>query len=208
MADPRKRAVQLGYDAIAEHYLNWGRQVQGDPRERFLEEFARRLADGARVLDLGCGAGIPSTKALAERFKVTAVDISQEQLLRAQANIPRATFIHSDLAELDFPDESFDGITAFYSISHTPRDEHKALFDRVARWLRPGGLFLASLGAGDLPDWTGKWLGVEMFFSSHDAATNRQLLADTGLNLVIDEVVSMNEPEGEVSFLWVLAEKP
>jgi hypothetical protein len=47
-----------------------------------------------------------------------------------------------------------------------------------------------------------------MFFSSHDAATNRQLLADAGFTLVLDEVVSMNEPEGEVSFLWVLAEKP
>jgi SAM-dependent methyltransferase len=205
--DPRKRAVQLGYDTIAEHYLNWGRRVEGDPRNRFLDEFARRLADGARVLDLGCGAGIPSTKALAERFNVTGADLSKEQLLLAQANVPSATFIHSDFAELDLPEESFDGITAFYSISHTPRDEHQALFDRVAGWLMPGGFFLASLGADDLPDWTGEWLGVEMFFSSHDAATNRQLLADAGLSLVIDEVVSMNEPEGEVSFLWVLAEK-
>ncbi len=207
MTDPRKRAVQLGYDQIAEHYLAWGGQVDGDPRDRFLDEFARRLADGAKVLDLGCGAGIPSTKALAERFRVTGADFSQKQLRLARANIPSATLIHSDLADLDFPDESFHGITAFYSISHTPRDEHQALFHRVAGWLMPGGFFLASLGAGDLPDWTGEWLGVEMFFSSHDAATNRQLLANAGLSLVIDEVVPMTEPEGEVCFLWVLAEK-
>lgn len=208
MVDLRKRAVQLGYDTIADRYLDWGGRVEGDPRDRFLDEFARRLPDRARVLDLGCGAGLPSTKALADRFNVTGVDISHEQLVRAQANILNATFIHGDLTKLDFPDESFDGITAFYSISHIPRDEHQALYDRVAGWLGPGGFFLASVGAGDLPDWTGEWLGVEMFFSSHDAATNRQLLEDAGLSLVIDEVISMNEPAGEVSFLWVLAEKP
>ena len=66
--DPRKRTVQAGYDAMAEHYLAWGGEIEGDPRHRFLHEFARRLPDGARVLDLGCGAGIPSTKQLAERF--------------------------------------------------------------------------------------------------------------------------------------------
>jgi hypothetical protein len=54
--DPRKRVVQLGYDTIAERYLTWGGHVEGDPRDRFLGEFVRRLADGARVLDLGCAA--------------------------------------------------------------------------------------------------------------------------------------------------------
>ncbi len=138
---------------------------------------------------------------------MTGADISHQQLLRAQANVPKATFIHGDFSELDFPDASFDGITSFYSIPHTPRDEHQELFHRVARWLTRGGFFLATVGADDLPDWTGEWLGVPMFFSSHDAATNRQLLVNAGITLVIDEVVSMNEPEGEVSFLWVLGQK-
>lgn len=150
----------------------------------------------------------PSTKQLAERFKVVGADISEAQLRLARANVANATFIHGDFAELHFVDESFDGITAFYSISHVPRNEHDALFGRIAKWLTPGGFFLASLGAGGSPDWTGDWLGVPMFFSSHDADTNRHLLSDAGLTLVIDEVVSMKEPEGEVVFLWVLAQKP
>jgi hypothetical protein len=45
-----------------------------------------------------------------------------------------------------------------------------------------------------------------MFFSSYDADTNRRLLQDAGLTLVLDEVVTMKEPEGEVAFLWVLAQ--
>lgn len=208
MGNSPKRTVKLGYDAMAERYLAWGTRVKGDPRQRFVRLFAQRFPDGARILDLGCGAGLPSTAELARSFEVVGVDISEAQIRLATKNVPTATFIRSDIAELEMPEGSFDGITALYSISHVPRDEHPELFVRVARWLRPGGLFLASLGAGDISDWTGEWLGVRMFFSSHDADTNRRLLRDAGFSLVIGEVVSMQEPEGEVSFLWVLAQKP
>src|SRR4051812_26152536 len=104
MSDARKRTVQLGYDAIAETYLRWGGGVVGDPRERFLEELAGRLSDGARVLDLGCGAGVPSTRRLAERFDVVGADISAAQIERARVNVPRATFVCGDLTELAFAD--------------------------------------------------------------------------------------------------------
>jgi SAM-dependent methyltransferase len=173
MSDPRKEIVEAGYDAMAERYLDWGRRVEGDPRARFLEEFSRRLPEGARVLDLGCGAGVPSTQLLAERFEVVGVDISQAQLRLAKKNVPQASFIRADLSELSFPDAGFAGITALYSISHVPREEHAELFRRTAAWLEPGGLLLATLGAGGGDDWTGEWLGVPMFFSSHDADTNR-----------------------------------
>ena len=207
MTDPRKEIVEAGYDAMAEHYLSWGRRVEGDPRARFVEEFSRRLPEGAQVLDLGCGAGVPSTQLLAERFKVVGVDISQAQLRLARENVPQASFIQADLFELDFPDAAFAGITALYSISHVPREEHGELFRRIGAWLEPDGLLLASLGAGGNPDWTGEWLGVPMFFSSYDAETNRALLEAAGFELLHDEVIAMHEPEGPVSFLWTLALK-
>jgi ubiquinone/menaquinone biosynthesis C-methylase UbiE len=208
MSEREKMIVRAGYNAIAERYLAWSERVVNDPRARYTDELARRLPDGARVLDLGCGAGIPFTRLLAERFEVIGVDISEAQLDLARKNVPGATFVHGDFSDLAFPDGSFDGITAFYSISHVPHDEHARLFARVAGWLTPGGLFLATLGADESPDWTGEWLGVPMFFSSHDADGNRRLLRSAGLSLVLDEVVAVREPEGEVAFLWVLARKP
>ncbi len=205
MRDERKAVVEAGYDALAGAYLDWAARIDADPRERMLEAFGARLADGSRVLDLGCGAGIPSTRALAARFAVTGVDLSAAQLAIARREVPGATFIHDDLAAIDVPAASFDGVTALYAISHVPREEHAALFGRIARWLVPGGLFLATLGATDGPDWTGEWLGAPMFFSSHDAVTNRRLLAAAGFELLVDEVVETREPEGPVPFLWVLA---
>jgi SAM-dependent methyltransferase len=202
--DPRTRTVQAGYDALAPRFAEWTARIEDDPWERFLEELAGRLDDGARVLDLGCGGGT-KTKRLAERFDVAGVDISEEQLRLARAEVPQATFIQLDLAELDLADESLDAVTAFYSLTHVPREEHKALFARIKSWLKPGGLFLASLGARGSEDWAGEWLGVEMFFSSHDADTNRRLLRKLGFRLLVDEIVTMREPEGEATFLWVLA---
>jgi ubiquinone/menaquinone biosynthesis C-methylase UbiE len=208
MQDERKRGVAAGYDRISERYLLWVARIEGDPRDRMLVEFAQRLPDGARVLDLGCGPGVPSVKALAQRFDVVGVDISEAQIGSARENVPEATFIHGDFAEIELPEASFDGVAAFYSISHIPREEHARLFARIARWLVPGGLFLATLGATDSPQWVGEWLGVPMFFSSYDADTNRALLSAAGFKLVLDEIVEMREPEGPVTFLWVIARKP
>jgi ubiquinone/menaquinone biosynthesis C-methylase UbiE len=151
MRDEPTRIVAAGYDQISYRYMRWAAQIEGDPRDRMLEAFIHRLRPGARVLDLGCGAGIPSTKALATEFDVVGVDASKAQIALARANVPTAEFILGDIATIDFADASFDGVTALYSISHIPREEHPWLFARIARWLVPGGIFLATLGVTDEP---------------------------------------------------------
>ena len=208
MQDERKRIVAAGYDLISRRYQEWAARIEGDPSDRMLVEFAQRLPGRARVLDLGCGAGVLSTRVLAQRFDVVGVDISEAQIGLARENVPEATFIHGDFAEIELPEASFDGVTALYSISHVPREEHARIFARIARWLVPGGLFLATLGATDSPHWVGEWLGGPMFFSSHDADTNRALLRAAGFTLELDEIVEMREPGGSVTFLWVIARKP
>jgi ubiquinone/menaquinone biosynthesis C-methylase UbiE len=204
--DERKRTVQAGYDMLGPRFGEWGERIEGDPWERFLEELVAQVPDGGRVLDLGCGNGAKIGR-LAERFDLVGVDLSEEQLRLAGAKVPGATFVHGDFAELEFPAETFDAITALYSIMHVPREEHRALFARIVRWLKPGGLFLASLSHVGGHDWAGEWLGVEMFFSGYDAETNRRLVREAGLELVLDELVWMREPQGDIAFLWVLARK-
>lgn len=206
--DPRKDVVAAGYDRMAERYLEWAGAIVDDPRERMLTRFIELVPAGSRVLELGCGAGIPSTQRLAGRFDVLGVDISHSQLEKARRNVPGAEFVQGDISELQLADESFHGVVALYAISHIPREEHARLFADVHGWLAPGGYFLATLGARDTPDWTGDWLGEPMFFSSHDADTNRRLVREAGFDLLVDEVAITHEPEGDVSFLWVLGFKP
>jgi cyclopropane fatty-acyl-phospholipid synthase-like methyltransferase len=209
ITDERKQTVQAAYDALGARFGEWGEQIEGDPWARFVDELSARLPAGARVLDLGCGNGAKIAR-LATRFEVVGVDLSERQLSLARANVPEATFVHGDLAELDFTPGSFEAITALYSLVHVPREDHQALFERIGRWLEPGGLFLTSLSHVGGEDRTDEWLGVEMFFSGFDADTNRRLVRDAGFELEVDELVWMREPEpeGEVAFLWLLARKP
>jgi cyclopropane fatty-acyl-phospholipid synthase-like methyltransferase len=206
IADERKRTVQAGYDTLGPSFGAWGERVEGDPWEAYLDQVAARLPSGGRVLDLGCGNGAKIAR-LAGKVELVAVDISEEQLGLARERLPRATVLSGDFGELEFAAETFDAITALYSIMHVPRQEHRGLFERIARWLKPDGLFLASLSHVGGPDRTYEWLGVDMFFSAFDAETNRRLVREAGFELVRDELVWMREPQGEVAFLWVLARK-
>lgn len=207
ITDERKQTVQAAYDALGARFGEWGERIEGDPWARFVAELAARLPAGARVLDLGCGNGAKISR-LATRFEVVGVDLSEQQLRLARANVPEATFVQGDLAELDFTPGSFDAVTALYSLVHVPREDHRELFERIRQWLGPGGLFLASLSHVGGEDRTYEWLGVEMFFSGFDADTNRRLVRGAGFELELDELVWMREPEGEAAFLWLLARKP
>ena len=210
-ADERTRTVQDGYDAVAPRYREWLASIEGEPWERFAEELSGRLPEAARVLDLGCGDGAKA-KRLAEHFQVVGVDISKEQVQRARAQTPEATFVQADFAEIDFPAEAFDAVVALYSIMHLPRDRHPELFARVFRWLKSGGLFLAALSTTGGPDRIESWLGVAMFFSGWSAETNSRLVREAGFELLVDEEMPMREPEPEsdyeTAFLWLLARKP
>ena len=204
MNDDPKRVVAKGYDAIAHRYLEWG--APSVARRRYLQRLLGLLPEGAAVLDLGCGAGVPWTRTLARQCRVTGVDISAAQIALARRYVPEARFIQSDMAALDLPAAGFDAVVAFYSLIHVPRAEHAALLARIAVWLRPGGLLLLTMGAGDTPaGYEADWLGAPMFWSHFDAATNRRLITEAGFAILEDEVSVEDEDGLPVSFLWILA---
>jgi SAM-dependent methyltransferase len=202
MIDGPKSLVASGYDLIAEAYLErYGRSAVRDDR---LRKLIALLPENARILDLGCGAGIPVAREIAARgFEVIGVDDSVRQIELARANVPAAEFLQADMTSVQFSPASFDAISAFYSITHVPREEHAALFRQIATWLKPGGAFVASLGADKPGDWTGDWLGVEMFFSHFGAETNEQLVRNAGL--VIEEAKVVEQDNEDSRFLWIVA---
>jgi SAM-dependent methyltransferase len=207
VTDERKAIVAAGYDELGPRWADWRARVVDPALDRLMPDFEAALPPGSSLLDLGCGSGVPWTSRLARRYRVTGVDISAAQVDAARRNVPSATFVCADIASFDLEAGSLDGVTAFHSIYHVPRDEQPALLARIASWLRPGGLLLATLGAKDSPDWTGTWLGTSMFFSSFDAETNRALAEAAGFDLLSADTEDTLEPEGPVPFLWVLARR-
>jgi SAM-dependent methyltransferase len=205
--DP-KRIVADGYDRIATRYLEWSPLRPSEARRHYLELACELIPAGADVLELGCGAGIPMTVALADGRHVTGVDISATQVRLARTNVPDATFLQADMTTLAFEPETFDAIVAFYSLTHVPRDELAELLARIRGWLRPGGTFIASFGADDDPGGIeADWLGVDMYFSHFGAKKNRRLVEEAGLEIESAEIVVEPEDRHDARFLWVVARR-
>jgi SAM-dependent methyltransferase len=206
LAREPKEIVARGYDAIALRYAEWAGQIDS-PAMAWVRELDAQLDDGADVLELGCGRGVPATRELARRHRVTGVDISAVQVELARHHVPEASFVHSDVMELEIAPASFDAVVALFVFGHVPMEEQGGLVARISLWLRDGGFFLGTFGAGEAgEDVDDDWLGVPMFFASLGGEAYAPLLRDAGFELLRDEVVVQNEPEhGDISFRWFLA---
>ena len=204
-----KRVVETGYDRVAERYLA-SKDAEDPTTLAALEDLASELPPGAAVLDLGCGAGVPATRRLTQRFAVTGVDISARQLELARRHAPAANFLKADMTDLSFAPETFDAVVALHSIIHVPRAEQPALLGKVHNWLKLGGLFLATWALGEWEgeesDWEG-W-GAPMWWSHHDSETSLELLRGTGFAIERAEARTTGGTRGDESWLWVRARKP
>ena len=94
--------VRRGYDAISCAYRDdEGRSHPAtaedpDRYRAWIEELSGFLKPGARILDPGCGAGMPATKQLVEKgYDVTGLDFSPVQIERARRLVPGATFLNA-----------------------------------------------------------------------------------------------------------------
>lgn len=210
MSEAHRRTVERGYDRMAERYL-----ATKDPEDPLalaaLEDLASFLPPAAAVLDLGCGAGVPVTRWLADRgFAVTGVDVSARQLELARSNVPAATFIKADMIFLSFAPATFDAVVAFHSIIHVPRTEHPMLLAKIQRWLKPGGTFLATMTVteyeGEEDDWEG-W-GAPMAWSHYGGDANVAMLREAGFELRYAEPrTGGGTGDEDETWLWVLARK-
>lgn len=209
VVDPAS-AVAAGYDHLAPLWDGWAGDVHPDVRAEYLKRLEDRLSPGSNVLELGCGTGRPVGARLATEHSYLGVDASPQMVELAQRSVPDGRFQVADMTALDLPENGFDAVVAFYSIIHVPRDHQPGLFSRIRSWLRPGGLFIGCLTAGDLSEgWEDNWLGGgPMYWSGFDADTNRRLLEDAGLEVESSQVIFQMEGDTEVSFLWVEAHRP
>jgi SAM-dependent methyltransferase len=143
---------------------------------------------------------------LAQTFSVMGVDISARQIELAQRNVPTARFVQADMTAPDLPPESLDAVVASYSFIHVPRSEHRELFQKIGRWLKPGGILLANFGISNWEeDYVEDWLGAPMFWSSFDADGERAALRSAGFSCSIDQIETEIEDERPLRWMLVFA---
>ena len=204
----QRELVRSGYDAISMAYQDDRGRANPSSAEdtvvykTWLDELAALLPDAARVLDLGCGAGVPASRILTDRgFDVTGLDISGVQIERARRLVPQANFVQADMATWDCEPGSYKAIVSLYALIHVPFDDQRLLFPRMAEWLCPGGYLLAIVG---YERWTGieDYMGAPMFWDHADAQTYLALLREARMRILWHRVI----PEGTSNHTLVLAQ--
>jgi 2-polyprenyl-3-methyl-5-hydroxy-6-metoxy-1,4-benzoquinol methylase len=94
-------------------------------------KFRERLPENGRVLDLGCGTGLPYAKHMVEEgFDVLGVDLSEEMVKVASRNVLGAKFVQQSMSEIEYSDE-FDGVISSFSMLLLPPDLFKETASRA-----------------------------------------------------------------------------
>ncbi|MDY7093598.1 MAG: class I SAM-dependent methyltransferase [Acidobacteriota bacterium] len=168
------------YDQIAEWYATARDPEVGIPE---LADFARGLPPHARVLDLGCGNGIPISRfLLQEGFDVVALDSSLEMIERYRAAFPSVPARCGRIQDAHFAAESFDAVVAWGVLFHLSEDDQRAVVRQVSDWLKPGGQFFFT--SGDVQgSKQGEMNGVAFHYVSLGADGYRELLERSGMEL-------------------------
>ncbi|TET28901.1 MAG: class I SAM-dependent methyltransferase [Candidatus Heimdallarchaeota archaeon] len=198
-----KEIVRDGNNQIAKKYLE---KILSNLEEMsYLQEFISLIKKKGKVLDAGCGGGLPYTRYLSDYFEVIGIDISEVQIELAKKNVPKAQFFVKDMTELDFPDHSFDGILASYSIIYVPREEHSDLFANFYRMLKPNGIALFSLhstdDSGSIED---DFIEANIFWRGFDKDTNIRMLTEVGFEIIWSK---FDDSLGYHQFLYVIIKK-
>lgn len=174
-----------GWDAVAEDFIRF-RSGSG---ATIVGNWAAGLGEGATVLDLACGHGLPLTPVLLSAgLSVSAIDASPKMVAAYREAFSDVPILCETVEESGFFDQNYDGILAIGLIFLLSEPLQKALIERVAMHLNPKGRFLFSSPRQDC-DWkdlqTGRKsrsLGLEAY---------RACLSQSGLS-----VIATHEDEG------------
>lgn len=107
-----------------------------------VEELFAALPASARILDAGCGQGVPLLVRANRSATGIGLDSARGQLARARVNAPTAPLVQGDMRRLPFPADTFDLITASRSITHVSDRHHRAVLAEFKRILRANGRLL------------------------------------------------------------------
>jgi len=120
-----------------------------------------------KVLDVGCGPGKHIDGLCKNRLDVYGIDLSLELLKIAQKKVPAAKLIQMNMCELGFPDIKFDGLWAYASLHHLPKELQGKALQEFRRVLRPGGYAFIAVkeGEGELFKSIDIMNGEKRFFS-------------------------------------------
>ncbi len=162
---------------------NWVQARNNSIINKPIIDFADKININGNILDIGCGTGLPIAKYLSDRnFSIIGIDTSDKMLEIAKYNrIENAQFLLCDFFNFD-SNERFDGIIAWDSLFHLPKQRQKDIYEKVYNLLNPSGFFLFTHGK-DEDEHVDEMFGEKFYYSclSKDFVLN--LMTEIGFTL-------------------------
>lgn len=178
--DAERTAEQArAFDGIGERYDEAFPHKDGQVAA--VEWLLPRLPSGARVLDAGCGTGVPTARRLAAAgHKVSGVDISPVMVDLARRNVPEGDFTVADILEVPIDPGMFDAATAFFSLLMLPRADIPRALGILHEAIAPAGYLLLGMVEADLDDAPVPFVGRTIRVSGYPAAELERLVTAAG----------------------------
>jgi SAM-dependent methyltransferase len=184
----RDRSGQAeAFDAIGDRYDEAFPHKEGQISAG--EWLAKSLPPGSRILDLGCGTGLPTARQLVDTgHEVVGIDLSETMVALARRNVPQASFHRLDAADLSpaGPHDlgRFDGVAAFFSLLMMPRAEVPHALRLCHDLLVPRGLFALAMVEADLDDFPIPFLGNTIRVTGFLREDLHQLVREAGFEVL------------------------
>jgi SAM-dependent methyltransferase len=117
-------------------------------RPQLLVEWLQRFPPKARLLDLGCGGGQDAGDLRQRGYRIIGLDRTRALLSAGRRRYRSLPLVRADLRDLPFHSMSFDGLWAAASLMHLPKPDACRILNDLRRFIRPGGVFAATVPHG------------------------------------------------------------
>jgi SAM-dependent methyltransferase len=143
-------STRSSYDLIAADYAGqFAEELADNHWDRMALTAFAGLVGGGRVADIGCGPGRVTRFLTDLGLDAFGVDLSPGMIAEARKRHPELRFEIGDMTDLDLPDDTLDGICAWYSTIHVPDELLPRALREFHRVLKPGGHAILAFQAGD-----------------------------------------------------------
>lgn len=147
----------------------------------WLDTLIATVKPGSRILDIGCGNGVPVAAYLIKHgLKVTGVDAAQGMIARCRERFPDHQWHRADMRTLSLG-QQFDALLAWDSFFHLTRDAQRDMFTCFAEHAEPGAHLLFNTGPHN-GEAIGRFAEQDLYHSSLAPDEYRHLLQQSGFD--------------------------
>lgn len=151
-------------------------------------DFFKKIVNGHKVIDIGCGAGRDAAIFVDSGFDYTGIDISEGMLKVARERVPHGKFLQTDFDNIDFPDNTFDCFWAAAAFLHTPKKEVSNNLQEAKRITKNSGIGFISLKEKTEMDegiiHEDKYGGISRYFAFYEKDEFKQILEQNGFSII------------------------